>query len=83
MYILIFAGMGKWMDLEKNKVVVGDIVCYIETNEVVTNEDGNPLIVIDIKYNRVVGSLCVFYNNGAFDYYSQVKKCPKLIMELL
>lgn len=68
----------------KIKVKVGDSVMY-NSGEIVVDEEGIPLIVIDIKkyYVPIEDAICVFYNNGAFDFLDQVTPTPPLLLELL
>lgn len=60
----------------------GDKVMYSD-GRVVCDEDGFPVIVIDIKYHPTLVRLCVFYENGDFDYLEDVEKCSPLLLELL
>ena len=80
MSFLTFVGMGGWMDSEK-EVEVGDFVMYSD-GTVVSNEDGVPLRVVEIR-RHLLGYTCVFYIDGQFDFISDVKPAPKLLLELL
>lgn len=66
----------------KEEINIGDYVMYKEGRNIVVDFDTKcPLKVIDIKfYNEVV---CIFYENGEFDHYDSVIKCPSLILELI
>lgn len=80
MSFLTFVGMGGWMDSEK-EVEVGDFVMY-SNGDVVSNEDGVPLRVVEIRQHPL-GYICVYYIDGQFDFISHVKPAPKLLLELL
>lgn len=68
------------MNKIRKRVRVGDYVQY-DNGEVVCDEDGTPLRVIEIKnhYNRE----CVIYNTGQFDFLADVEKADPLLVELL
>lgn len=70
------------MDSRK-EVKVGDYVMYVETGEIVCSEEGTPLRVIKIKPYTLKSVLCVFYQDGGFDYLANVQTVPSLLMELL
>lgn len=82
MSFLIYVGMGGWM-ASKREVKVGDFVEYKDGQGVVCDSDGVPLRVIEIKRHDTLGKLCVYYNNGNFDYLKSVKKVSSLVWELM
>ena len=65
----------------KDEVSVGDYVIYKDSSNFVLDEDGRPLKVVEIKV--WLRKKCVFYENGEFDYYNSVVRCPSLLLELL
>jgi hypothetical protein len=67
----------------KKEVEVDDYVQYVDGSGVVCDEDGVPVRVIEIMYHSVLGSYCVFYNQGSFDYLSDVERVDPLMLELL
>jgi hypothetical protein len=68
------------MDSEK-EVEVGDFVMY-SNGDIVSNEDGVPLRVVEI-IRHPLGDICVYYIDGQFDFISDIKPAPKLLLELL
>ena len=72
MNFLTFVGMGNWMDLEKE---------FRNRDRIVCDEYG--VRVLEIKINVVLGKYCVYYNQGYFDYLSEVERVDPLILELL
>lgn len=67
----------------KKEIEVGDYAQYRDGSGVVLDEDGVPLMVIEITKHRVLGYRCVFYNNGSFDFLRDVEKATPLMRELL
>ncbi len=77
--------MEKWMDLKK-EIKIGDYVAYIDSGQVVCDENKEPVKVIQIKNISYLGSIpviCVFYSDGGFDYLSDLEVAPPLLLELL
>lgn len=66
----------------KKEVKVGDFVQYIDNGELVCDENGTPLRVIQIKPYGVPTVDCVFYSQGSFDYLSNVQTASSLMLEL-
>ena len=73
--------MGRKMD-SKKEVKVGDFVQYVDSGELVCDENGSPLRVIAIKLYGVPFTPCVFYSQGSFDYLSNVQVASSLVLEL-
>lgn len=67
----------------KKEVEVGDYVQYVDGSGVVCDDDGVPVRVLEIKRHFVLGSYCVYYNQGSFDYLSEVERVDPLMLELL
>ena len=71
--------MGGWMD-SKKEVKVGDFVMY-DNGQIVMNEDGIPLRVVEIR--KHYNNKCVFYIDGEFDFLNSVYPVSGLLLELL
>jgi hypothetical protein len=64
----------------KRKIKPGDIVIYVDSGEIVTDEVGKVLRVVCIVERH--NEKAVLYSNGEFDFYNTVEKCPPVLEEL-
>lgn len=81
MSFLTYVGMGEWMDL-KSEVKIGDVVCHKKSKYIVRHRDDEHRLAKIVDIRKKQGILCVIYDDGEFDYYDSVEKCPPLLLEL-
>lgn len=67
----------------KKEIEIGDYAQYNDGSGVVLDEDGVPLVVIEISHHSLLGDKCVFYNNGSFSFLKDVEKATPLMRELV